>query len=153
MNDMVRDSSRSRTTLAKEIFEEELPEDCPLPNSVVEPLEAVCRFYSFPDGDPRNYFSHAKLGKPFGSAGECRGKSVSLQTPNAVENIMSAKKLQFFKAKPVALHNVPAGSGRSLENAKGHIDFWPYKGYDLYTSKVKLFATGSELGEALSDDT
>lgn len=153
MNDMKRDSSDSQTQLAEEVFREDLPDNCPLPGSVVEPLEGVCRFYSFPDGDPRNYFSHVKLGKQIGSAGECRGKSVSLQTQNAVKQIMSAKKLQFFKSKPVALHDIPPGSGRSLEDTKGHIDFWPYKDFDLYTSKTELFATGSELGEALNNDT
>lgn len=133
------------------IYDEDLPADCPLPNSTANPLEAVCRFYPFPDGDPRNYYSHSKLGKPFGSAGECRGKSVSLQTTGSAKNIVSADKIPFFRGKSVAIHNVPSGSGMSVANKNGHIDFWPYEGYDLYDARVNLFSNGVELVEALKN--
>lgn len=134
------------------VFLEDLPENCPLPGSSEDPLPLACRFYFFDDGDTRNYQSHSSLGKDVKGAGECRGKSISLQTKGAVDQIMTAKRHSYFKELPVALHNIPLGCGKSLEGKKGHVDFWPFKDFSFDSCRVGVFHTGYELLEAMKDD-
>lgn len=134
-------------------FAEELPEDCPLSGAKEEPLRNACRFYFFDDGDERNYHSHYALGKDYRNAGECRGKSISLQNEIAIHQIATAKRHSFFKKLPVAIHDIPQGSGKSLAGGTGHIDFWPYKDFDFNSCRTGVFATIHDLLEALSDET
>ena len=132
-------------------FKEDLPDQCPPDDAKDQTLESVCRFFQFPVGDPKNFYSHHKLGKPTGNAGECRAKSVSLFKAGVVPDVLAAKKTAFFKKCKISLLEVPSGAGLSKEVGTGHIDWWPYSKFDPYSSVVSLFDTAEDLKQAVKD--
>lgn len=131
-------------------FKEELPDQCPPADAADTQMDKVCRFLFFPNGDPRNFQSHRQLGKNTGSATECRARSVSFFTHDAVPSVVDARKTAFFKDKPICLLDIPSGSGLSLQT-KGHIDFWMYNGYTPDDSVIAVVETVAELLELTKD--
>ncbi|WP_213547177.1 hypothetical protein [Vannielia litorea] len=132
-------------------YQEDLPDQCPPDDAADRQLKSVCRFFQFPDGDPKNFFSHHKLGKPTGNAGECRAKSVSLFKAGAVPDVLAAKRTAFFKKFKISLLEIPPGAGPSKEVGTGHIDWWPYADFDPYTSVLSLHDNAEDLKQALND--
>jgi hypothetical protein len=132
-------------------YKEELPSQCPPDDATDKSLPSVCRFFPFPESDPRNFYSHHKLGKPTGNAGECRAKSVSLFEAGAVPDVLAAKRTAFFKKWKIGLLNVPAGAGPSKEAGTGHIDWWPYADCDPFSSMVYVCESAEDLKQAVKD--
>lgn len=132
-------------------YKEDLPDQCPPGQSEDVALVNICRFLPFPEGDNRNFASHRALGKNSGSASECDARSLSLQWPDAVPGLLSAKKTAFFKKMKIALLSVPEGAGRSIDNNRGHVHLWMYADYDPHGSIITVFGTAEELEQVLDD--
>lgn len=149
---MAEDIHTSLPCAGSSLFVEDLPVECPPLDANEEPLANACRFYFFDDGDERNYHSHHALKKDCRDSGECKCKSISLQNEVSIQKIATAKRHSFFKSLPIATHDIPQGSGKSLVGKSGHIDFWPYQGFDFKLCRTGLFETIHDLIEALSDE-
>lgn len=126
-------------------FEEQLPSQCPPPDATDQNLDHVCRFLTFDQGDPKNFYSHNKLGKPLNASSQCSGCSISLFTKDAVPNVLAAKKMGFFRKCKIAVLTVPQGVGVSLEGSDGHIDFWPFQGNRLPSCTARVVDSADEL--------
>lgn len=134
------------------LFREDLPDQCPPKEAVDTSLNKVCRFYLFPEGDPRNFYSHLKLGKNTGPATECRSRSISLFKHDCVPGFLEAKKMAFFKKKKIGILDIPKGKSRSLEGGKGHIDLWPLKDCDPEEHVIMVASTIEEIVEFVKND-
>ncbi|WP_139222503.1 hypothetical protein [Celeribacter halophilus] len=132
-------------------YKEELPSQCPPDDATDKPLPSVCRFFPFPESDPRNFFSHHKLGKRTGNASECRAKSISLFKTGAVPDLLAAKRTAFFKKCKIGLLNVPEGAGHSKESGNGHVDWWPFAEFDPFSSVVCVCESADDLKQAVED--
>lgn len=131
------------------MYHEELPEECPPAAAQSGVIENICRFYPFPDGDPRNYHSHFQLGKPHGNAALCEAKSISFFVKGAIPAVAAAKKTAFFKNMPIAVHTFDAGLVAALPSRGGHVHVWMYSGTDPYATRTGIYANASELGDVL----
>lgn len=131
------------------MYHEELPAGCPPASAESFAVESICRFYNFPDGDPRNYHSYFQLGKHHGNASICDAKSVSFFEKEAIPTVIAAKKTAFFKNKQIAVHNFEAGLIKALSNGVGHVHVWMHHGIDPYTKRIGLYTSAAELGEVL----
>ena len=138
-----------RTRNLLRMYHEELPEECPPDAAKSDAFENICRFYPFPDGDPRNYHSHFQLGKSHGSAALCDAKSISFFVKDAVPEVVAAQKTAFFKKMPIAVHTFEAGLVAALSNNRGHVHVWMYHGTDPYSKRTGLYASASELFDVL----
>lgn len=133
-------------------YKEKLPHQCPPAHAQDVALKNICRFLPFPEGDSRNFASHRELGKHTGNASECDARSLSLQWPDAVPGLLSAKKTAFFKKMKIALVSIPKGSGRSVDNNRGHVHFWMFANHDPSQHVVSVCETVDEIEQALDDD-
>lgn len=131
-------------------FAEELPDQCPPQEAVDQKLERVCRFLTFEQSDPKNFYSHSKLGKPSGKASECHARSLSLFKEDAVPNFVAAKRMAFFRKCKIAILTIPCGVGLSVVGKTGHIDLWPFQGSDVSACSTEVLETPDEIQKNIS---
>lgn len=131
-------------------FKEALPEQCPPGEAEDKALENVCRFLPFsPPESSENYKSHAELGKPTGSASECKARSCSLFHFNQAAK--QAMKIAAFRRMKVAVLNIPEGAGMHLNGTNGHIDFWMASHFKPATSVAHLCDSAEEIEAVVSN--
>jgi hypothetical protein len=112
-------------------FKEELPEDCPFPDSQDVALEDVWRFLEGAEVTPGCFDSYSKKGKPVHpSATPCQWSSCSLFIGDSY-SAAALKLPRFKKFLARALLSVPSGSGRSYIKEK-HVDFWAFEHFDFF---------------------
>jgi len=131
-------------------FKENLPEQCPPADASEAALESVCRFLFFSPPDAiENYASHIELGKPTGSAPECKARSCSLfKMSNAAKQ---AKKIGIFKNRKIAVLNIPEGCGAHSNGKNGHIDFWQARNFSPSTAIVNVYDSTDDIEDDTSD--
>lgn len=118
------------------IFKENLPDNCPLPDSIEQELTDVWRFLEKVDVTEECFSSYAAQGKPVRKGvDECRWASCSLfQGDQLTASMIKTQMYKRFAAR--ALLKIPEGSGRALKKDSGHVDFWAYSSFS-FTSAIE----------------
>lgn len=124
-------------------FRENLPKNCPLPDSIEEPLTDVWRFLAGSEVVDDSFDSHAAKGKPC-PEGQCSCRWASCSLFEGDKHTAAMMKLQPYKRfKARAKLTIPAGSGRVLRK-NSHIDFWAYASFDFAASVEKVEQNGHQ---------
>lgn len=111
---------------------EKLPANCPANHAADVAINAVYRIVSGNNPGIQAFLSNAALDllKP-PTVDDCKWASCSLfKSREKAENI--AKKLAKTRINNphLSLCNIGAGIGKSYDNGKSHVDFWPFKNFD-----------------------
>ena len=119
-------------------FKENLPDNCPLPDSTEQELTDVWRFLNSVSVEEECFASFAALGQPVRKGvDECRWASCSLfEGDSLTASMLKLPMYKRFMAR--AKLAIPVGSGRALREQNGHIDFWAYSGFSFTAAVLKV---------------
>lgn len=118
-------------------FLENLPQNCPTPNSSNVALIDVWRFLKGTNAQASCFDSHAKRGLPKRpDVSECEHSSCSLfMGDDHTKQMLKLPKFKNFKAR--AELSIPAGSGMSLAE-DSHVHFWAFSGFVFLSTVVRV---------------
>jgi hypothetical protein len=118
-------------------FLEDLPPNCPTPNSTNIALTDVWRFLKGTSVQANCFDSHAKRGVPRRpDVSECEHASCSLFIGDAkTKEMLKLQRFKNFKAR--AELAIPAGSGMCLIE-DSHVHFWAYRAFAFSSAVVRV---------------